>query len=184
VRKFLAICTTVAVVGFAVAFALGKFPRLESYARSGASWDSNAIKGTFAGFQVREVDPANASLVLFYDVQNNTDHDYQLSNGADTVIMGRLKSDRSLIAEEQIKLTSPAFIPARNRARITLGFTGPLQWPSQMNSASGNAFREFVAREVANLDGFVLFDGANRYQIELPGKWQQLPEIPVAKTSG
>ncbi|MFY9531037.1 MAG: hypothetical protein WBC04_01695 [Candidatus Acidiferrales bacterium] len=181
-KNFLAICISAVIIGFAIAFALGKFPRLESSARSGAPWDSNAISSTFAGFQVREVNPANATLILFYDVQNNTDHDYQLANGADTVIMGRLKSDSSLIAEEQIKLNNPAFVPAKNRTRISLGATHPFEWPEQMDSPAQSTVRGFVAREVGNLDGLVLFDSANRYQIELPGAWQQLREVPAAST--
>jgi hypothetical protein len=182
VRNFFAICISAVIIGLAIAFALGKFPRLESSARSGAPWDSNAVSSTFAGFQVREVNPANATLILFYDVQNNTDHDYQLASGADAVIMGRLKSDNSLIAEDQIKLSNPAFVPARNRTRISLGVTRPFQWPAQMDSPAQSTVRGFVTHEVGNLDGLVLFDSANRYQIELPGPWQQLREVPVTST--
>ncbi len=113
-------------------------------------------------------------------LDNKTDYDYRLANGANIVIMKRLKSDGSLSSEEEIKLQDSALVPAKNRTRIALEITRPFAWPGRKNPASESRFREFAAGEVATLDGFVLFDGAARYQIELRGAWQELEKIPTA----
>jgi hypothetical protein len=44
-------------------------------------------------------------------------------------------------------------------------------------------FRQLVADEVANLSGFVMFDTATHFQIELPGGWQELQQ-PSASAAG
>ena len=71
------------------------------------------------------------------------------------------------------------FLPARNRTRIALQVTRPFNWPSglpatQIGPVNQVKFRQLVADEVANLSGFVMFDTATHFQIELPGGWQEL----------
>jgi hypothetical protein len=85
--------------------------------------------------------------------------------------MGRLKSTGSLSPEHQYHLSSNVFLPAGNRTRITLETTEPFKWPAQMDAASEAEFRLMVGRAVSDLGGFVLFDPATHYQVELPGSW-------------
>jgi len=152
----------------------------DSAARAGA-WNSPAIKGTFAGLRVQEVDPANAHLIIFYDLENDTHADYRLAAGPDVFVMERLKSGNALSSEQNITLESAAFVPAGNRTRIALELARSFDWPAlaglpaQLDAGAEDKFRQLAASEIADLQGFVLFDRANRYQIELPGNWPAAP---------
>jgi hypothetical protein len=142
-------------------------------------WNSVLVRGTLAGVQVHEVDPAHVQLVFYYDLDNNSDADYQLTKGPGTVVMTRLKSNGSLSSDETMELDHSVFLPARNRTRISLQSTQAFSWPSgmqagQMGSVNQDKFRSLLAQQVGNCSGFVLFDQAKHIQIELPGGWQEL----------
>lgn len=142
-------------------------------------WNSVSVRGTFAGLQVHEVDPTHVQLVFYYDLDNNTDADYQLTKGPETVVMMRLKSNGSLSSDEPMELDHSVFLPARNRTRISLESTQAFSWPSgmqagQVGPANQDKFRGLVAQQVGSCSGFVLFDQAKHIQIELPGGWQEL----------
>ena len=120
-------------------------------------------------------------LVFSFDLDNNTDTDYRFGKGPNTVVMSRLKSDGSLRSDDSIELDTSVFVPARNRTRIAVQVTRPFNWPpglpeTQIGPINQVKFRQFVADEVANVSGFVLFDQASHFQIELPGGWQELQQ--------
>lgn len=147
---------------------LERFARGRSPAAAAAPWNLGAMQATLAEIQVKEVDAAHAAIVFSYDLDNKTGSDYRLASGPNVVIMSRLRSGGSLAAVEQASLTSTAFVPAGNRARIALALTRPFPWPAQRDAAAEEAIRQLVTGEVAGLSAFELFDQANRYQIELP----------------
>jgi hypothetical protein len=157
--------------------------RLSQTGRSSASanaWNSRAIQSTLAGVRVRELDSTHAAVLFFYDLDNRTDNDYRLSNGPNVVIMSRLQQNGSLSGDETISLDSAAFVPARNRTRIALEISHAFDWPAQSDAAAERQVRQFVADQVAGVEGFVLFDQATRYQIELAAT---SPELQQASTS-
>jgi len=150
-------------------------------------WNSNAIRSSFEGVQVKEVDPAHAALMFSYDLENTTDSDYHLSNDPKVVIMARLKSNGCLRTEDSTQIDNSVFLPARTRARIALEVTYSFNWPAQMfpgqvGPVTQEKFRSFVAAKVADLQGFILFDQTARYQIELPSGWQEL-QPPAASAT-
>jgi hypothetical protein len=134
-------------------------------------WNSQAIAGSFAGIRVQESDSGNAAVAFLYDLDNRSGTDYSLTTDSKLFVMGRLKSTGSLSPEGQYHLASAVFLPAGNRTRVTLEMTEPFRWPGQMDAAAEAQFRNTVNRSVADLGGFVIFDPANHYQIELPGSW-------------
>ncbi|HEX8766064.1 MAG TPA: hypothetical protein VF740_12940, partial [Candidatus Acidoferrum sp.] len=67
-----------------------------------SAWNGEGIKATYIAAQLREVDKAHCSLILSYDLSNQTDLDYRLTDGPGVVIMSRLKADGSLSQEESI----------------------------------------------------------------------------------
>jgi hypothetical protein len=148
-------------------------------------WNSTAIRSSFAGIQVKEVDPTHAALIFSFDLENTTGSDYHLSSDPKVLIMGRLKSNTSLKPEDSMQIENPIFLPARNRIRIALEVNYSFNWPTQMfpgqvGPVTQEKFRSFVAGKTADLQGFVLFDEAARYQIELPGGWQELQPSTAA----
>jgi hypothetical protein len=151
-------------------------------------WNSTAIQSSFAGVQVKEVDATHAKLIFSYDLDNGTDTDYQVATGPATVVMTRLKSNGSVSSEESVMLDNSVFLPARNRTRIAVEMTRNFVWPTglpgaQIGPVNQEKFRALVAQEVANLSGFVLFDQATHFQIELPGGWQELQTRGLAGQS-
>jgi hypothetical protein len=157
----------------------GKFARPQAPAKPSTLWNSRAIESTFAGVRVREIDPANSAVTFLYDIDNRTDTDFQLTKGP-TLVMTRLKSSGSLSSEKEVTLNSSAFVPAKNRTRIELEMTRPFGWPSRMDAASQDRIRQLVTGEVADIEGFVLFDETARYQIDLPGGWAEVQPTPEA----
>jgi hypothetical protein len=173
--KLAAICAAAFCVAAAITFvALHHSPAPAKAAP--APWNSAAIRSTFAGIQVRQVDATTAAVVFFYDIENTTDFDYRIDNVPGMFFLSRLKSDGSLSSENQPHLDHPAFVPARNRTRIGLQLVHPFQWPAQSGAASDDKFRQFVKRATDNLEGFVLFDQSTRYEVELRGAWPQLEQ--------
>ena len=137
-------------------------------------WNSQAIEGAPAGIRVQEIDPTHAAVIFLYDLDNRTDTDYHLAKGPNVVVMSRLKSGGALNAEEPVTLDSEAFVPARHRTRIALAVNHLFSWPGQGSAYAERQFNQLVAGDVAGVAGFVLFDQANRYEIDFPAAW---PEI-------
>jgi hypothetical protein len=164
-----------------VVYVLPRAPKNDAVEKHAAAsvWNSTAIQSSFAGVQVKEVDATHAKLIFSYDLDNGTDTDYQVATGPATVVMTRLKSNGSVSSEESVMLDNSVFLPARNRTRIAVEMTRNFAWPTglpeaQIGPVNQEKFRALVAQEVANLSGFVLFDQATHFQIELPGGWQEL----------
>src|ERR1700734_2786969 len=148
-------------------------------------WNSDAIRSSFEGLQVKEIDRTHAALIFSFDLENTTDSDYHLSKDQKVLVMGRLKSNGSFKAEDSMQIDNSVFVPAGNRARIALKLSDSFNWPTQMfpgqvGPLTQEKFRTFVAGKVDNLQGFILFDEAARYQIELPGGWQELRPATAA----
>jgi hypothetical protein len=184
-RKLLIFVLFVCVVALIVLQVLPRMPRSESAGKAaqGPVWNSASVRGTFTGVQVHEVDPAHAQLIFYYDLDNDSDSDYQLTKGPGTVVMTRLKSNGSLSSDQPIELDHSVFLPAKNRTRISLEIDRAFSWPSglpvgQMGPMSQDKFRTLVAQAVGSVSGFVVFDQARHMQIELPGGWQEL-QAPV-----
>ena len=137
-------------------------------------WNSSAITATYVGAQFRELDSTNAALYLAYEIQNHTNTDYRLADGPGAMVMGRLRADGSLSSQEQVRLSYPTFLPAGQRARIALEILRPFSWPAESDPAFQDKLREFVNQRLADVQAFVLFDQADRFQIEFPGGWQEL----------
>jgi hypothetical protein len=137
-------------------------------------WNSNAITANYVGAQLRELDSGNAALFLAFEVQNHTDSDYQLADGPGALVMSRLKADGSLSSQQQVRLSYATFLPARQRARVALEIASPFGWPSDSDSAYQDKLRDFVNQKLVDVQAFVLFDQADRFEIEFPGGWQEL----------
>lgn len=169
-----------AVGGLAPVLILLKFPGARFFAGRASGWNSRAIESTLAGVRVRELDPGHAAVVFLYDLDNRTDNDYRLASGPNVVIMSRLQPSGSLSSDQQVSLDSAAFVPAKNRTRISLELKHSFDWPAQRDAAAERQLRQFVADEVSGLQGFVLFDQASRYQIELATTSPESQRAPVS----
>jgi hypothetical protein len=159
----------------ALAIAAGAWYAQKHLPRSGPQpWNSNAIRANYVGAQVREIDPQHASLVLAYELQNDTDGDYRLSNAAGFVFMSRLKADHSLSSQQTVRLANATFLPARQQARVALEIDRPFSWPAENDPLLPDKLEDFVRQGLAGVESYVLFDQTDRCQIEFPSGWQAL----------
>ena len=70
----------------------------------------------------RKRTPTHATVVFFFDLDNNTDTDYQFAKGPGTVVMTRLKSNGSLSSEQPIELNNSVFLAgAQSHAHRSAG---------------------------------------------------------------
>jgi hypothetical protein len=163
------------LLGFLVVLALAA---VVFYARSNGAgpkpWNSSAITATYVGTQLRQLDSGSAALYLAYEVQNHTDSDYRLADGPQALVMTRLRADGSLSSQQQVRLSYPTFLPARQRARVALEILSPFGWPAENDAVFQDKLRDFVNQRLADAQSFVLFDQADRFQIEFPSGWQEL----------
>ena len=137
-------------------------------------WNTTAITANYVGAQLRQLDSGNVALYLAYEVRNQTDSDYQLADGPGAVVMSRLRADGSLSSQQQVRLSFPTFLPARQRARVALEIPSPFGWPADSDPAFQDRLRDFVNQKLVEVQAFVLFDQADRVEIEFPSGWQQL----------
>lgn len=147
------------------------------------AWNTKAIESTLAGIRVKEIDPAHAAVVFFYDLDNRTDTDYRLASGPNVVIMSRLQPSGSLSSDQQVNLDANAFVPAKNRTRIGIEISRAFAWPSARDASAERQIRQLVADQVAGLEGFVLFDQTTRYEIDLAAASPEF-QVEPATTSG
>ena len=139
-------------------------------------WNREGIKATYMAAQLREVDKTHSALVLSYDLSNFTDLDFRLAEGSGVVIMSRLNSNGSLSQEEPIRLGYPVFLPAKQRARVTIEISQPFAWPVRDDARYEEKLKEFVKQRLAGVQGFVLFDEGSHNQIDLPAAWPELQD--------
>lgn len=143
-------------------------------------WTEAAIKATYVGSQLIELDKLHAQLSLSYDLDNNTALDYRFADGAGVIIMSRLLSDGSLNQQEVVRLSYPVFLPARQRARIALEVTKPFEWPAFDDPSYLDKLRDFVKQRLINIGEFVLFDENHHQRFELPSAWEELQDASQA----
>jgi hypothetical protein len=154
-----------------------------SRARASQGWKVNSIQARYVQTALKEIDPEHAVLLLTYDLENHTDRDFRLpprGESGEIIIMSRLKSDGSLSQQDPMQLPYPVYLPARQKARISIELAHPFKWPSAGDSAPDDRFRDFVKQRLRNVAGFVLFDEADRCEVELPRAWDALEALPEA----
>jgi hypothetical protein len=147
---------------------------LQPSGRAPKPWNASAITASYVGAQLRELDSGNAALYLAYEVQNHTDSDYQLADGPGALVMSRLRADGSLSSQQKVHLSYATFLPARQRARVALEIPSPFGWPADADPAFQDKLRDFVNQKLMEVQAFVLFDQADRFDIEFPSGWQEL----------
>jgi hypothetical protein len=168
--------------GFAVMLALifGVAFWYSSRPRPPKPWNTTAIKATFQDVTAAGNDN---HLEFEYVLENTTDSDFRIGESSAYAIMGRLRNPSSLQGPvEGLFHLGPIFIPARQRVEYSVSvpqmrydtlaekYRGTSrQMPEQ--KPNPEALAAYVNKEFPNLDGFVLFDEVNRYQINFPKGW-------------
>lgn len=176
-RKTVAACYVLASCAFAVVMVSGFFLRRKPAAGHSQPWNTNAITAVYD--EIRTAGEDN-HIVFEYSLRNNTDRDYVLDNNVAVCLAIRLGGSKDLSrchdnVEEAIQF--PIIVRARQTGLIVLEI--PKRYPTPLTPAKSSngrqdyhkALEQFAAAEMPNLRGFVLFDGENHYEIDLPAGW-------------
>lgn len=137
-------------------------------------WNPSAITASFDSF---DLENKSYNLILYYILENTTSADYELQHSSKARLMQKLKRQDSLIDGEGVLYDSPLFIPAKNKVRFAIKLDASFKeyFPSniltQDREKRTKLIAEFANAEMTNLNGFVLFDETNRYEIVFPKSW-------------
>lgn len=174
-------------VGFGVGFAACAAIVVSTvywYSTRPKPWNKNALKATFATMEF-DTQPQEASYKVhfLYDVQNNTVHSYDLQSANFTILA--LLAEGSVLSKDfghhqagTPTLEGPAFIPAQGKARIDLlvSYEYPSEWTAIEKNDAKKVIKSLNIR-LSELKGFVAFDQASHYQIDLPGGWKNWDDV-------
>lgn len=145
-----------------------------------SAWSQKTISAGYVGSQLKEIDKTHTSLIISYDLENNTDSDFHIADGPGVVILSKLRTDGSYSQEQPVRLAYPVFLPARQHARMAIEINGLFNWPADADAGYLDKMRNFVKDRLENVGEFVLFDQTNHWQLELPSGWEQLQEAAQA----
>jgi hypothetical protein len=141
-----------------------------------SDWNPTAIKATFDGALIDD----NHHLLLYYVLNNTTDRDYRLSDGSNVTMMMKLRGQpRSLreVSAADLKVFYPISVLSRQRQIVVVkylrrAYDFRTQLKFHATAKEEQAFQEklkaFVRGQSPDLGGFVLFDKASGYRIDLP----------------
>lgn len=162
------------------------------------AWNTQALKASLDSI---DTEGERDNLVFEYMVENTTSSDYRVSSAGELSVAARLTAQKGLTMDREqkgLRLDYPIFIPAGQRVRLTVHLmeysyssenvidkairgTAEGPWekyrvpPAAGADTTTQKHREevkaYVAEELKNLDGFVIFDESHRYEIELPRDW-------------
>jgi hypothetical protein len=163
-------------VGSALGLMIGAFALYRWTQRPPLPWNEAAVVATFDRVQAEYTEKGQTVLFRFV-FENKTDSDYSVKDPKNALtVMGRLKGQQSLVAERATgEITvDPIFLPARQRQTVYVHLKFAINPPIPAN-VLGETRREAIGKylndHAGNLDGFIVFDEARRYQIKLPKGW-------------
>jgi len=174
--------------GFAVALCAiaGTWFWYEARPKPPKPWNKAAIT---AEYDYVRPDGEKNNLTFHYILQNNTDTDFRIDSDSAIEITGKLKQEKGLsaFANRYVTTDYPVFVPAKNRVWLALHIPYPYPMKEKDNPSLEERKQftievaKYVADEMGNLDGFVLFDTVNRYEIDFPNGWEERAKQATAK---
>ncbi len=140
-------------------------------------WNKSAIIATFDQL---DTEGEENTVRFCYILENRTDTDYELTSATDCELMVRLTDPSSLLpstASASRLEYLPLFLAAKQRLAVTMtwDYSFPNRIKEDATKEERQSHREQIAKwlneKAGNLNGFVLFDKRNRYEITLPKGW-------------
>jgi hypothetical protein len=173
--------------GFALAISaiIGIAIYVTSLPKSERKWDDNAVTASFSEvtFNTGEAPTVNLSFTL----NNTTGRDYSVPNDKDSIFM-ELPDTKALYQYNnspdpflQTVSIDPTFIPSNQRALVTLHLIYSYNdFYPKADKENTEKMAKYIAKRLERIDGFQLFDKANRYEIIFPNGWKKTTDA-VAK---
>jgi hypothetical protein len=151
-------------------------------------WNKTALKASFSAIEF-DTQPQAASykVVFSYDVQNTTQQNYEFQPSSFT-FLAVLADGNSLSKEfghyqaEEPRIDGPAFIPTQGKVRVQVivSYDYPPEWTTE-EKGDQKKVNVSLDRRLRELSGFVAYDKANHYEIDLPEGWRNWDDVKSQK---
>ncbi|HLF86449.1 MAG TPA: hypothetical protein VI584_05150 [Nitrospiria bacterium] len=140
--------------------------------RPAVPWNQKAITAQFDGLYAEIGDRVVAN--FRYTVLNNTEKDYYFPANKEDVFKVLAKG-QGLSHDDTLKWDAGIYIPVRQKVNVSfkLDFDYTQEYPMEERD-NKEKLNKFIKRQAEGLDGFVILDPVNRYEIRFPGGWQGL----------
>jgi hypothetical protein len=136
-------------------------------------WNRDAIKATYADIYVTTGDRPVATFK--YTLENATPNDYYLPSDPKAAFV-ILPNEKGMSQDEELSWDNGAYVPAGQKVsasfRLTYDYNDSYPKSDRDNL---DKLSKFIARRLKQLEGFVVLDRTNRYQINFPKGWQDSP---------
>jgi hypothetical protein len=173
--------------GFAVTSALiiGIFLWWSQRPSKPKPWNQGALTATY---EALGTEGDTHTFWLAYTIENKTDSDYSLSSdsGIHLAVVLRRYNDALIFSDSKSLTTDyPLFIPAHHRVRIRMHLSYPYPEAEDFNSSEDARYdyetkaAVYLAKELNNVNGFVVMDENSRFQINLPNGWDERGKEPL-----
>jgi len=119
-----------------------------------------------------------------YSVQSLIDRDCYFSHDND-IVFRVLPDGKGLVQDNAIKLKNGTYIPAHKRVNVSLQVTYDYDdFYSKKQRFDLEKLNTFFKRRLEEIDGFVVLDRKNRYEIRFPNGWRQGLEARTEQRQG
>jgi len=149
-------------------------------------WNEKAIT---AEYDVATTEGNDKTFVIYYTLQNNTDFDYKVQDQRELSFAGELRRQKGASFDHEDDFYGgnfPLFIPAHGRVRFGIHVKYPYKnGPTEPREGDDAIYdyntgvAKYLKTEFKNLNGFVMYDSTNRYQIRFPNGWDKRAEEPL-----
>jgi hypothetical protein len=141
-------------------------------------WDSSALRAKFNVAQM-EGDPGKENPVFFYRVENTTDRDYSVRETSEVQLFVKEKGALDNWLGSGLAIDLPIFIPAHDKANMTIHFKViEREQPRSLSASDVQRFLSDKERIWNSYEAIVLLDHRYRYRLEFPiGPWNT-PKTP------
>ena len=143
-------------------------------------WNESAILAEFSEITVNTGDKIVAH--FRYLVENTTEYDYSLPSDGEAAFI-KLPETKGLTKDHDIAWDVGTFVPTGQKVAINFRLTYDYSEYSFPKSDIDNIekFSKFMNRRLSEVDGFVILDKENRYQIDFHRGWKD-DKTKVSKT--
>ena len=133
-------------------------------------WAKDALLPTFRAAQL-EGDAGRQSPVLFFQLENTTDDDYEIRDVSEVELFVREKGalDSWMGSGAGLTIDLPLVVPAKQKANVTIHLKFvELERPASDSQADVQAFLKASTRVWNRHESIVLLDKRKRYQVDFP----------------
>jgi cytochrome c oxidase subunit IV len=140
------------------------------------AWNDKTMITEYTGLTISPTGNAY-SIEAHYFITNTTDMDYQLSKS--NIVMVKVPGGSGLRESPDVAVAQDFFVPARQK--VSVFFRLSLQKRDDFDEAvtknNQMEIKKLLAKELQEVDGFVVFDRAAKYQIPFSNDWTKSLEI-------